>query len=351
MNNFYFLLSTLLKRVKIIYLLIPTLSFSQVGTLNAFDNRDISSLYINTKSEKEILLGEPYYTPLINGYRYNAQIDKIVDSLNNILYVDKIKLGELNFIKKEYYKRWSKKKSIGYLIENKNGDYVRVQKKINSNYNPRLNTDSNKKFEERITYFRLIDNKIKQIKKNEDSFFHYYLFVGLNSSQLNIYSNQDFAYRNSTYYGLGLTFPLKSKFSFKSNVLYSKNGNKKWYTTENETGREKIVYNTLGLELLVNKKFNFFNFFTGLRTDYAAKRERILLSRKWYGFSFRDDYTKLDNTIIKFNPLSVTFGFSFEVLESIEFEIKNVLSLSNLSANSTNSIKLFAIQNGFVYIF
>ena len=351
MNNFYFLLSTLLKRVKIIYLLIPTLSFSQVGTLNAFDNRDISSLYINTKSEKEILLGEPYYTPLINGYRYNAQIDKIVDSLNNILYVDKIKLGELNFIKKEYYKRWSKKKSIGYLIENKNGDYVRVQKKINSNYNPRLNTDSNKKFEERITYFRLIDNKIKQIKKNEDSFFHYYLFVGLNSSQLNIYSDQDFAYRNSTYYGLGLTFPLKSKFSFKSNVLYSKNGNKKWYTTENETGREKIVYNTLGLELLLNKKFNFFNFFTGLRTDYAAKRERILLSRKWYGFSFRDDYTKLDNTIIKFNPLSVTFGFSFEVLESIEFEIKNVLSLSNLSANSTNSTKLFAIQNGFVYIF
>ena len=351
MINFYFLLSTLLKRVKIIYLLIPTLSFSQVGTLNAFDNRDISSLYINTKSEKEILFGEPYYTPLINGYRYNAQIDKIVDSLNNILYVDKIKLGELNFIKKEYYKRWSKKKSIGYLIENKNGDYVRVQKKINSNYNPRLNTDSNKKFEERITYFRLIDNKIKQIKKNEDSFFHYYLFVGLNSSQLNIYSDQDFAYRNSTYYGLGLTFPLKSKFSFKSNVLYSKNGNKKWYTTENETGREKIVYNTLGLELLVNKKFNFFNFFTGLRTDYAAKRERILLSRKWYGFTFRDDYTKLDNTITKFNPLSVTFGFSFEVLESIEFEIKNVLSLSNLSANSTNSIKLFAIQNGFVYIF
>lgn len=351
MINFYFLLSTHLKRVKIIYLLIPTLSFSQVGTLNAFDNRDISSLYINTKSEKEILLGEPYYTPLINGYRYNAQIDKIVDSLNNILYVDKIKLGELNFIKKEYYKRWSKKKSIGYLIENKNGDYVRVQKKINSNYNPRLNTDSNKKFEERITYFRLIDNKIKQIKKNEDSFFHYYLFVGLNSSQLNIYSDQDFAYRNSTYYGLGLTFPLKSKFSFKSNVLYSKNGNKKWYTTENETGREKIVYNTLGLELLVNKKFNFFNFFTGLKTDYAAKRERILLSRKWYGFTFRDDYTKLDNTITKFNPLSVTFGFSFEVLESIEFEIKNVLSLSNLSANSTNSIKLFAIQNGFVYIF
>ena len=55
MINFYFLLSTLLKRVKIIYLLIPTLSFSQVGTLNAFDNRDISSLYINTKSEKEIL--------------------------------------------------------------------------------------------------------------------------------------------------------------------------------------------------------------------------------------------------------------------------------------------------------
>ena len=270
MINFYFLLSTLLKRVKIIYLLLPTLSFSQVGTLNAFDNRDISSLYIKTKSEKEIFLGEPYYTPLINGYRYNAQIDKIVDSLNNILYVDKIKLGELNFIKKEYYKRWSKKKSIGYLIENKNGDYVRVQKKINSNYNPRLNTDSNKKFEERITYFRLIDNKIKQIKKNEDSFFHYYLFVGLNSSQLNIYSDQDFAYRNSTYYGLGLTFPLKSKFSFKSNVLYSKNGNKKWYTTENETGREKIVYNTLGLELLVNKKFNFFNFFLRIKNRLCS---------------------------------------------------------------------------------
>ncbi len=351
MIKFYFLIYAPIRGVKIIFLFFPILVYSQVGTTNAFDNRDISSMYINTKNEKEILLGEPYYTPLIDGYRYNAQIDKIVDSLNNVLYVDKIKLGDLIFIKKEYYKRWSKKKSIGYLIDYKNDLYIRVQKKINSNYNPRLNTNTNKKFEEKITYFRLIDNKIKQIKKNEDSFFHYYLFVGLNSSQLNIYSDQDFAYRNSTYYGLGLTFPLKNKFSFKSNVLYSKNGNKKWYTTENETGREKIVYNTLGLELLVNKKFNFFNFFTGLRADYAAKRERILLSRKWYGFSFRDDYTKLDNTIIKFNPLSVTFGFSFEVLESIEFEIKNVLSLSNLSANSTNSIKLFAIQNGFVYIF
>ena len=152
--------------------------------------------------------------------------------------------------------------------------------------------------------------KIKQIKKNEDSFFHYYLFVGLNSSQLNIYTDQDFAYRNSTYYGLGLTFPLKRNFSFKSNVLYSKNGNKKWYTAENETGREKIVYNTMGLELLVNKKFNFFNFFTGLKTDYAAKRERILLSRKWYGFTFRDDYIKLDNLCCSRSRSAISLLFS-----------------------------------------
>ena len=48
---------------------------------------EISQAYISTRKVKEILLGEPYYTPLINGYRYNAQIDKIVDSLNNILYV------------------------------------------------------------------------------------------------------------------------------------------------------------------------------------------------------------------------------------------------------------------------
>ena len=93
------------------------------------------------------------------------------------------------------------------------------------------------------------------------------------------------------------------------------------------------------IELSCGHKFNYLPLYNEIKYQKTNK----------YAISY--DYTKLDNTIIKFNPLSVTFGFSFEVLESIEFEIKNVLSLSNLSANSTNSIKLFAIQNGFVYIF
>ena len=51
--------------------------FSQVGVRNAFDNRDIYNINFNigsneSSSEDLLIKSNPYLTPLINGFRYNA---------------------------------------------------------------------------------------------------------------------------------------------------------------------------------------------------------------------------------------------------------------------------------------
>ena len=339
-------------KVNLLILFIPLFSLSQVGVRNAFDNRGLSNYYFNiTNNEKKILNNNPYFTPLYNGYRYNARLDLIVDSLDNILNIDKIKLGKLIFVKKEYFKRWKKSSSKGYLIDLGENNYIRIQKILNSYYNPRLNSSSNKKFEEKITYFRKLDDKIKQIKKNEDSFVHFYLFLGLNHSRLKNYFENNYSNRNSVYYGLGIKFPLINSYYIKSHLFYSKYGGVKWFRIENESGRDKIVFNSLDFEILVEKKLKTFNVFIGIRSNYAVKREQILLSRKWYGFTFRDNYTNLNDELKIFIPYSGTLGFSFPIIESVQFELKHNFGMLNLQKNLDTLSRMNSFQSGIIYEF
>ena len=85
--------------------------FSQVGVRNAFDNRDIYNINFNigsneSSSEDLLIKSNPYLTPLINGFRYNAYQDKIVDAQDNIANITEIKLGEnlFNILFKLLYK-------------------------------------------------------------------------------------------------------------------------------------------------------------------------------------------------------------------------------------------------------
>ena len=68
-------------KVNLLILFIPLFSLSQVGVRNAFDNRGLSNYYFNiTNNEKKILNNNPYFTPLYNGYRYNARLDMMNNS-------------------------------------------------------------------------------------------------------------------------------------------------------------------------------------------------------------------------------------------------------------------------------
>ena len=73
-----------------------------------------------------------------------------------------------------------------------------------------MNKKSNQRFEQKVTYYRQIDNKIRQIKKNEFDKTHYFIQLGYIQSTLNNYSREGFKNRNSVYYGLGKIFHLKN---------------------------------------------------------------------------------------------------------------------------------------------
>ena len=157
--------------------------FGQVGVRNAFDNRDIYNINFkigsNESSSEDLLIkNNPYLTHLINGYRYNAYLDKIVDAQDNIADIIEIKLGENLFVKKEFFQIWKKTSTTGYLIDIGDKNYLRVQKVIRSNYNPRMNKKTNRKFEQKITYYKLSEGKIKQVKKNEYDRTHLFLQLG-----------------------------------------------------------------------------------------------------------------------------------------------------------------------------
>ena len=83
----------------------------QVGVRNAFDNRDIYSLnfYSNSNesnSDDSIINGNPYLTPLIDGFRYNAYKDEIVNAEGEAINIDKVTLGDNIFVKKDFYPIW-----------------------------------------------------------------------------------------------------------------------------------------------------------------------------------------------------------------------------------------------------
>ena len=134
---------------------------AQVGLNNAFDFRSIDNLYFDesTKVEEETL-GSPFLTPLIDGYRYNSFLDIIVNSQNEIVTISELQLGKYNFVKKDYFVRWKKKATTGYLIKIDETSFLRVQKVIREDYNPKLKNNSNKRYEEKISYFKKEDGKL-----------------------------------------------------------------------------------------------------------------------------------------------------------------------------------------------
>lgn len=330
--------------------------FSQVGVRNAFDTRNLYSISFDAKSSESenddsIIKSNPYLTPLIDGFRYNAYLDKIVDSQGKVSNISNVRLGDYLFVKKEFYPIWKKKPSNGYLIDLGSNSYIRIQKVIRNDYNPRMNKKSNKRYEQKITYYRKIEDKIKQVKKNEFDKAHFFIQLGYIQSGLDNFSSEGFKNRNSVYYGLGRTFHIKSSIDLIGHFFYSKNGGYRYYRELEETGKKIIVYNTIGLEVLFSKQVKKIVFLTGLRTNFAIKREQRKASRRLYGFRFRDEFTSLDNTIKKISPLGATLGFSFKLLESINFEVKYNRGISVISIDNSKKTRLNSLQTGLTYRF
>ncbi len=336
------------------FIMLSCVCFSQVGVRNAFDNRDIYNynfdMSSNESSADDLLLeSNPYFTPLINGFRYNAYQDKIVDAQGKVADISKVSLGDYLFVRREFFPIWKKTSTTGYLIDIGDENYLRVQKVISNNYNPRMNKISKKKLEEKITYYKLIEGKIKQVRRNEYNNSHFFLQLGYIQSSLKDFSNEKFNNRNSVYYGLGKILHMKNSIDLVGHFFYSKNGGYKYYTEAEEKGKKIIIYNTMGLEFLVRKQIKKIAFFTGVRANYAFKREQRKASRRWYGFRFRDEYTSLENTLKKVVPVGATFGISFKFLESINFEVKYNRGLSVISEDLSEKPKLNSFQAGFTY--
>ena len=334
-------------------IMISAFCFSQVGVRNAFDTRGIYNInfdtYSNESSIDDAIKRNPYFTPLINGFRYNAHLDKIVDDQGNETDISEVTLGEYLFVKREFFPIWKKTSTTGYLIDLGDENYLRVQKVLNSDYNPRMDKKSKKKFEEKITYYRLSDDKIKQVRRNEYDKAHFFLQLGYIQSRLKEFSKEEFKNRNSVYYGLGRIFHLKNSLDLIGHFFYSKNGGFKYYSEAKENGKKIIVYNTMGLEFLVKKQIRKIGFYGGLRTNYAFKREERKASRRWYGFRFRDEYTSLKNTLKKIIPIGATIGFSIDLIESINFELKYNHGISVINQNISENARLNSFQAGLTY--
>ena len=150
---------------------------------------------------------------------------------------------------------------------------------------------------------------------------------------------------------MGRTFHIKSSIDLIGHFFYSKNGGYRYYRELEETGKKIIVYNTIGLEVLFSKQVKKIVFLTGLRTNFAIKREQRKASRRLYGFRFRDEFTSLDNTIKKISPLGATLGFSFKLLESINFEVKYNRGISVISKDNSKKTRLNSLQTGLTYRF
>ena len=342
---------------KLFFYLLPIYCFSQVGVNNAFDSRNIYSYYFegteneNKNKNESSIKGEPYSTSLIDGYRYNSYLDVIVNSDDKIIDTSEIKLGDFTFLKKKFFIKWKKKSVTGYLIDMGFNKFLRVQKLIREDYNPRNSKIIIPKYEEKLSYFELIDNKIIQVKKNKDSKSYFFFQLGYINSNLKNYFNETLRNRNSIYYGLGNSVKLKNSFEFKTFVFYSKNGGFNRYNENNNTGKKIILYNTLGLELLIQKQFNNFRLFIGVRSNYAIKREERKASRRRYGIRIQDQYTYLKNDLKNFIPLSIPAGISFKIKEDLYFEIKYTYGISKTNKKyiQDQNISLNTFQSGFSF--
>lgn len=334
--------------------------FSQLRQNNALDAKNVYNYYLyhsnrsNADEQAPKIIGDPYFTPLINGYRYNAYRDVIVNADNDIFQTDSIALGAYTFVKETYYSKWSKKPKRGYLIKLDSSHYLQVKKKITEGYNPKDLNQNRSKFELDIRYFKKIQGSIKQVNKNRDARTRYLLKLGFNHSQLSNYANGELSNRNSVYYAFGHRTKWKNNLGFRTLLFFAKNGGFNFYRITREKGKRIIIYNTLGLDFLLEKQFEKWIFFGGVRTTTALKREERLASRRRTDIEdkrFRDIYTQLDDELRKVAPLSLPLGVSYEFSHDLFFEVQ--LNMGILPIHQTTSqyqpLHLNTLQLGFMY--
>ena len=334
--------------------------FSQLRQNNALDAKNVYNYFLyhsnrsNTDEQAPKIIGDPYFTPLINGYRYNAYRDVIVNADNDIFQTDSIALGAYTFVKETYYSKWSKKPKRGYLIKLDSSHYLQVKKKITEGYNPKDLNQNRSKFELDIRYFKKIQGSIKQVNKNRDVRTRYLLKLGFNHSQLSNYANGELSNRNSVYYAFGHRTKWKNNLGFRTLLFFAKNGGFNFYRITREKGKRIIIYNTLGLDLLLEKQVEKWIFFGGVRTTTALKREERLASRRRTDIEdkrFRDIYTQLDDELRKVAPLSLPLGVSYEFSHDLFFEVQ--LNMGILPIHQTTSqyqpLHLNTLQLGFMY--
>ena len=334
--------------------------FSQLRQNNALDAKNVYNYYLyhsnrsNADEQAPKIIGDPYFTPLINGYRYNAYRDVIVNADNDIFQTDSIALGAYTFVKETYYSKWSKKPKKGYLIKLDSSHYLQVKKKITEGYNPKDLNQNRSKFELDIRYFKKIQGSIKQVNKNRDARTRYLLKLGFNHSQLSNYANGELSNRNSVYYAFGHRTKWKNNLGFRTLLFFAKNGGFNFYRITREKGKRIIIYNTLGLDLLLEKQVEKWIFFGGVRTTTALKREERLASRRRTDIEdkrFRDIYTQLDDELRKVAPLSLPLGVSYEFSHDLFFEVQ--LNMGILPIHQTTSqyqpLHLNTLQLGFMY--
>ena len=168
-----------------------------------------------------------------------------------------------------------------------------------------------------------MEGRIKQINRNRDARTRFFLKLGFNHSQLTNYANGELSNRNSVYYAFGHRTKWKKNLGFRSLIFFCE----KWgiiFIAFKGEGKRIIVYNTLGLDLLLEKQVEKWTFFGGIRATTALKREHRLASRRRTDIDdkrFRDIYTQLDDELRKIAPLSLPLGLSYEFSQDI-FEVQ-----------------------------
>ena len=330
--------------------------FAQLRQNNALDAKNVYNYYLyhsNRSTDEEAswaVEGDPYFTPLIDGYRYNAYRDVMVNAENEIYQTDSITLGDYTFIKTSFYPRWKKQAQKGYLIKLDSTHFLRIRKKIHEGYNPLEPSQNKRKFDLVVHYYEHIEGQIKQVKKNSDAKRRTVIQLGYNQSQLSNYEMNTLSNRNSVYYALGQRLLWKENLSFRTSFFFAKNGGYTFYNLPLESGKKIVVYNTLGIDLLVEKHLRKWMVFGGVRSTYAVKREQRLASRRRSDIRFQDLYTRLNDefsSILFATPVGVAYEFA----EDIFFEMQLNFGINSVTKSTTalNPVRLNSLQIGFSY--
>ena len=330
--------------------------YAQLRQNNALDAKNVYNYYLyhSNRSTDEAagwaVEGDPYFTPLINGYRYNAYRDVMVNARNEIYQTDSITLGDYTFVKTHFYPRWKKQAQKGYLIKLDSTHFLRIKKKIHEGYNPLEPGQSKRKFDLVVHYYEQLDDKIKQVKKNRKAKSRIVLQLGYNQSKLSNYEMNALSNRNSVYYALGQRLLWKENLSFRTSLFFAKNGGYKFYDLPLERGKKIIVYNTLGIDLLAEKHLRKWMIFGGVRSTYAVKREQRLASRRRSDIRFQDVYTRLNN---EFSGIlfATPVGVAYEFAEDIFFEMQLNFGINAVTKSTTapTAVRLNSLQIGFSY--